>query len=79
MPDVLIRGVPRKTLELLKKRAKRRRRSLQAELHDVIETAAEAPAIDFVSAARRFRESLRRTGKVFSDSGALQAEGRSEH
>jgi plasmid stability protein len=41
MPDVLVRDVSKKTVEALKRRAKRQNRSLQQEVKTILERTAE--------------------------------------
>ena len=59
MPDLLVRGLSKKTVEKLKKRAKRRNRSLQQEVKMVLEDAAAGSLADFVERARRLKEEIR--------------------
>jgi len=65
MARVLIRDLDERTITKLKERAARNNRSLQAELHSIVERAA--------SAARLRR---RLSGRRHSDSAALIAEDR---
>jgi plasmid stability protein len=44
MGDILIRKVPERTKELLRKRAKRRGKSLEADLREALEQLAKAEA-----------------------------------
>jgi plasmid stability protein len=70
MPDVLIRDVPRKVLDNLKRQAKLHRRSLQQELRQVLRDKSEfeAQLLDFAERSRGIRERLLRRGGVFADS-----------
>ncbi|MGD0113603.1 MAG: hypothetical protein ABSD48_17230 [Armatimonadota bacterium] len=68
MPDVLIRGVSRKTLDSIKQKAARRGRSVQQELKQVIEHFGAQPDFDYFEAAKQLREELLKRGGVYSDS-----------
>jgi antitoxin FitA len=69
MTDVLVRNVPDDTLDLLKKRARRHRRSLQQEILAIIEEQAEVEAAPKpTEIAARIRERLRASGRTFGDS-----------
>ena len=75
MADVLVRGLAPKVLARLKSQAKRKGRSLQAEMKDALERAAAAPdEADIPEGIRRVRAMLR--GKRFSDSTLLIREAR---
>jgi hypothetical protein len=75
MPDVLVRGLSPQTVERLKVQAKRKGRSLQAELKAALERAAAMPdESDIPEGIRRVRAMLR--GKRFSDSTVLIREDR---
>ena len=77
MPDVLVRNVPQHTLEALKRRAAQHRRSLQQELHILIEAATTpSPERTPAQVARTIKERLARTGRTFSDSTPLVREDR---
>ena len=52
MPNVLIRNISSAALAKLKAAAKRRNRSLQQELKELIEHGAQRAAIDVVGIAR---------------------------
>jgi hypothetical protein len=69
MPQVLVRGVAPVVIRKLKARAQRHRRSLEAELRDIVETAARMDLADAVAMVRRVRAMFR--GRTFSDSAAL--------
>jgi plasmid stability protein len=75
MADVLVRGLSPKVLARLKSQAKRKRRSLQAEVKEILERAAQVPDdTDIPEGIRRVRAMLR--GKRFSDSTLLIREDR---
>jgi plasmid stability protein len=69
MPQVLVRGIAPGVIRRLKSRARRNRRSLEAELRDIVETAARTDPADVVAAVRRVRSMFR--DRTFSDSAAL--------
>lgn len=74
MSQVLVRDLDQPILERLKARARRHGRSLQAELKEILEAAAEADLLDARLVADRIRRSLR--GRGTADSGESQAEDR---
>lgn len=74
MPDLLIRDLDEKTIARLKKRAKNANRSLQAELHQILDRAAKQDAVEFAKLAARVRREL--SGRRHSDSAALIANDR---
>ena len=79
MPAVLIRELEPATIDRLKARAKRNRRSLQAEMRVIAEAAAmeESPAAtDFWELAAAMRERLKGTQQT--DSAVLIREFRDE-
>ncbi|MFN0144899.1 MAG: FitA-like ribbon-helix-helix domain-containing protein [Dehalococcoidia bacterium] len=79
MPDLLVRDVKPETVELFKVRARRRGHSLQAELWELIETAASrerTAEAEFWASVWAFRDSLK--GRPHSDSGELIREDRDE-
>ena len=76
MAQVLIRNVEQKTVDALKRRAARNRRSLEEELRGILEEASRARAVDYVAAARRLSARLMKKGIDFGDSGREQAEDR---
>lgn len=77
MPDILLRNVPQDTLDVLKRRAKENRRSLQQELLSVLEAkAAESKMRDPVEVAAAIRERLAQGGRRFGDSVELIREDR---
>jgi plasmid stability protein len=75
MPEILVRGLERRTVERLKERARSSGRSLQQEVKDILERAATMLTMD---EARRLSESWHRrlAGRPFSDSAALIREDR---
>ena len=76
MAQVLVRNLKDKVVARLKKRAKTRGRSLQAEVKTILEEAAKEESADFWKEAERIRERLRRSGRKFSDSAELIREDR---
>jgi plasmid stability protein len=74
MARVLIRDLDEGTVERLKARASRNRRSLQAELRIIVERAAASDAIDSRRVAARIRRKL--SGRKHSDSTVLVADDR---
>jgi len=75
MPDVLVRGLARGVVMRLKTQAKRKGRSLQAEVKDILERAARMPDdSDIPEGIRRVRAMFR--GRRFSDSTPLIREDR---
>jgi plasmid stability protein len=76
MAQVLVRNLDDKVVARLKKRAKNRGRSLQAEVKTILEEAAKDVPGDFWKEADRIREQLKRSGRKFSDSAALIRENR---
>ncbi|GFN23681.1 MAG: Arc family DNA-binding protein [Thermoanaerobacteraceae bacterium] len=76
MPDVLIRNVSREVLATLKQRAAAKGRSLQAELHKILEEAAGEKGLDGTKLAAEIRKQLQAKGKGYSDSVDLIREDR---
>ena len=75
MPDMLVRGLSPKTLGRLKTQARRKGRSLQTEVKEILERAAQLhDTADIPEGIRRVRAMLR--GKRFSDSSLLIREDR---
>ncbi len=75
MPDVLVRDLSERALELLKDQARSRGRSLQAELKYLLEQAAQAADVAGAFAiAEQIRHDL--TGRPLGDSTELVAEDR---
>ena len=71
MPDVLVRDVPKATLEALKQRAKRRNRSLQQEVKTILERSAEGDLAERLDSLRRLRNQIRERNPEQSDSTLL--------
>ncbi|HRI38913.1 MAG TPA: hypothetical protein PLO50_10170 [Nitrospira sp.] len=71
MPQVLVRNLNDKVVAHLKKWAKTRGRSLQAEVKTILKEATKDVPEDFWKEADRIREQLKRSGRKFSDSAAL--------
>lgn len=65
LSDILIRGLDAQTVKRLKTRAKRNGRSLQSEVKQLLERAADKPMAEVLDAARGWRVKL---GKRFDDS-----------
>jgi plasmid stability protein len=76
MAQVLVRNLEDKVVARLKKRARTRGRSLQAEVKTILEEAAKEASGDFWKEADRIRQQLKRSGRKFSDSAALLREDR---
>ncbi|MBX3281636.1 MAG: hypothetical protein KF756_04075 [Acidobacteria bacterium] len=76
MPDILVRKVDAKILVKLKARARQNQRSLQGELTEVFRSIANETTLSDKATAERIKESLRRTGRSFSDSADILREDR---
>lgn len=77
MAQVLVRNLRDTVVARLKKRAKERGRSLQAEVKQILEeAAAEADQAEVWKEIEKFRERMRQSGKTFSDSVELIREDR---
>lgn len=77
MAQLLVRGLEPETVERLKQRAKRHRRSLQGEAKLILEDAAQKVSMEEARAiAEKIRKQLEATGKHFSDSAELIREDR---
>jgi len=74
MANVLIRNVSDSALKIIKRKAKKNNRSIQAELKQLIEESVRLGTVDFLEEAKQFRERLK--GRVHSDSSRLIAEDR---
>ena len=72
MPNILIRDLSTETIRLLKARAHRNGRSMQSELKNIIEKAAQTESLDTALLSARMRRMLEKEGH--SDSAEL-AEG----
>jgi plasmid stability protein len=77
MGNLLIRDVPEKIVARLKDRAKRRKRSLQQELHSILVATATQSSAEIFKQASRMRAKLRKKGIRFSDSAELLRKDRS--
>jgi antitoxin FitA len=76
MAQVLVRNLTDSVVARLKKRAKTRGRSLQAEVKTILEEASKDVPEDFWKEADRIREQLKRSGRKFSDTTGLIREDR---
>ncbi len=76
MAQVLVRNLDDATLKALKRRSKRRGKSLQQELKSILEEASLSEHEDSLSIAKQMQEKLRNKGVRYSDSGKLQAADR---
>jgi plasmid stability protein len=76
MPDVLIRKVPKKTLDSLKRKAAQHGRSLQQELRLALERLSAEALFDFVEHAREIRQRIARYAPQQTDSALLVREDR---
>jgi plasmid stability protein len=74
MAQVLVRNLGKTTVERLKRRARNHGRSLQAELHDILERAARTDIADARRAAEQIRRKL--SDREHADSAELIAEDR---
>jgi len=68
MPDLLIRNVPEEIVNVLKKKAANNRHSLQQELLQIVEAAAQEDHIKNADYATMVREQLQAYGSDFTDS-----------
>jgi antitoxin FitA len=69
MGQVLVRNLPTDVVKKLKSRAKQHRRSLQEELKDILEQAAEHNVKDVQAKVNKVRKLF--AGRMFSDSSDL--------
>jgi hypothetical protein len=76
MPDVLVRDVPKRTLEALKRGAKRQNRSLQQEVKTILERSAEGDLAERLEPLRRLRDRIRERHPDQSDSTLMVREER---
>ncbi len=74
MAQVLVRNLDKAVVDRLKRRARRRGRSLQAELQDILQRAARTDITEARRAAERIRRKL--ADRRHSDSAELIAEDR---
>lgn len=71
MADVLIRGVPEETVEVLKRRAREHNRSLQGELRELLVASASEEWLDGAALAREVRRRIEEDrGAPFEDDSA---------
>jgi hypothetical protein len=80
MAQVLVRDISSKTVEILKKRARQNRRSLQGELKTIMEEAAGASSHSNLKAFLDKAEMIRRrtAGRKQTDSATLIRKARSK-
>jgi plasmid stability protein len=77
MAQILVRNLDEAVVKRLKARAKRRKRSLQAEVKNIIEQAAETPTLDMDAARELCREIRGRLrGRKLRDSTTIIRKGR---
>jgi len=76
LPDILIRNVSREVLSRLKQRAYANKRSLQLELHTILEEVAGDRMIDGIQLAAQIRKELGEKKRNYEDSAALIREDR---
>jgi len=74
MAQMLIRDVDPEVVDRLKARARRNRRSLEAELRIIVTEAAQEPAVDMRAEVERVRALF--AGRRFDDSATLLREDR---
>jgi len=74
MANVLIRNLDERIVDKLKRRAARNDRSLQVELHAILERAASVDMVGASALAARIRHKL--SDRKHSDSAALVASDR---
>jgi hypothetical protein len=71
MASILIREVPQRTLQIAKRLAKKRHRSLQEEIRGMLIEMFDVQEGGWARRADRIRKRLPRTGKTHSDSVSL--------
>jgi len=69
MPNILVRDLTPETVKHLKARAHRNGRSMQAELKNILESAARAESLEAAVLSARIRRML--SGAAHSDSTEL--------
>ncbi len=74
MAQVLVRDLPTEVVRKLKMRARQHRRSLQEELKDILEQAAQQNAKDVQAKVNQVRKVF--AGRKFSDSSDLVRQDR---
>ena len=73
MPNILIRDLSPETISLLKARAHRNGRSMQSELKNILERAAQSETLDTALLSARIRRMLGE--REHGDSSRLAEEG----
>lgn len=68
MPDVLIRNIDNKTLQLLKEKAKVNNRSLQEELKELVEAHSGIRQENAIEMVREIQMKYQKKGIIFPDS-----------
>lgn len=77
MSDLLVRDIAPATVDSLRRRARRDRRSLEAETRTVLVDAAERPTrSEAIARINAIYERLSAGGRVYSDSTEMIREGR---
>lgn len=77
MASILVRHLSASTLDALKQRAKRNRRSLQQEVLSILDSVTKQSSRETAAEiAVRVRSRLAVSGRVFGDSAALVREDR---
>lgn len=77
MAQVVVREIGDETVNALKSRARRHKRSLEAEIRVILsETARLENAQKIWAAIDRFHAKMKRSGRHFADSAALVREDR---
>lgn len=71
MANILIREVPRRTLQIAKHLARKRHRSVQEEIRGLLVEMFDVQEGAWSRRADRIRHRLARTGKTFGDSVTL--------
>jgi len=74
MSQILVRDINPDVVEKLKARARRNRRSLEAELRVIVAEAVEEPAVDRLAEVETIRALF--AGRAFDDSAKLVCEDR---
>ena len=75
MSQFLVRGLSAQTVAHLKSRARQHGRSLQAEVHNILEQAAKTEATDTIKTSSNIRKKL--ANRTHTDSTVLLAKDRS--
>jgi antitoxin FitA len=76
MAQIFIRNLDDSVVQRLRKRAEAHKRSLQDEVKQILEDAAEIDYTKAWEAVERFREKMKCSGLTFSDSAELLREDR---